>query len=63
MGVIYRDDLLPDVHPTKWVHHFGLFAAVGAAVAALATVLVFPSVLGGRATGWRSSPRCCSCSP
>jgi len=31
--------------PTKWVHHFGLFAAVGAAVAALATVLVSPAVL------------------
>jgi arabinosyltransferase B len=31
--------------PTKWVHHFGLFAAVGAAMAALATVLVSPSVL------------------
>ena len=31
--------------PDQWVHHFGLFAAVGAAVAALATVLVSPSVL------------------
>ncbi|KUI00561.1 arabinosyltransferase [Mycolicibacterium acapulense] len=31
--------------PTKWVHHFGLFAAVGAAMAALATVLVSPAVL------------------
>jgi arabinosyltransferase B len=31
--------------PTKWVHHFGLFAAVGAAMAALTTVLVSPAVL------------------
>jgi len=31
--------------PTKWVHHFGLFAAVGAAMAAVATVLVSPAVL------------------
>jgi arabinosyltransferase B len=31
--------------PTKWVHHFGLFAAVGAAMAALATVLMGPTVL------------------
>ncbi len=31
--------------PTKWVHHFGLFAAVGAAMAALATVLVSREVL------------------
>lgn len=31
--------------PTKWVHHFGLFAAVGAAMAALATVLVSPIVM------------------
>ncbi|MUM32237.1 arabinosyltransferase C-terminal domain-containing protein, partial [Mycolicibacterium sp. CBMA 361] len=31
--------------PTKWVHHFGLFAAVGAAMAAVATVVVSRSVL------------------
>ncbi|WP_236971441.1 arabinosyltransferase domain-containing protein [Mycobacterium haemophilum] len=31
--------------PTKWVHHFGLFAAVGAAMAALTTVLVSHEVL------------------
>ncbi|WP_454561860.1 arabinosyltransferase domain-containing protein [Mycobacterium haemophilum] len=31
--------------PTKWVHHFGLFAAVGGAMAALTTVLVSPAVL------------------
>ncbi|PWQ89308.1 arabinosyltransferase, partial [Enterococcus faecium] len=31
--------------PTKWIHHFGLFAAVGGAMAALATVLVSPAVL------------------
>ncbi|MDT5284422.1 MAG: arabinosyltransferase, partial [Mycobacterium sp.] len=30
--------------PTKWVHHFGLFAAVGAAMAAVATILVSPAV-------------------
>ncbi|MCG5432967.1 arabinosyltransferase domain-containing protein [Mycobacterium sp. MYCO198283] len=31
--------------PTKWVHHFGLFAAVGAAMAAVTTVLVSAAVL------------------
>jgi arabinosyltransferase B len=31
--------------PTKWVHHFGLFAAVGAAMAALTTVLVSREVV------------------
>ena len=31
--------------PTKWIHHFGLFAAVGGAMAALATVMVSPLVL------------------
>ncbi|MFN8071585.1 MAG: arabinosyltransferase domain-containing protein [Mycobacterium sp.] len=45
MGVIYATIFCLMFTPTKWVHHFGLFAAVGAAVAALATVLVSPSVL------------------
>ncbi len=31
--------------PHKWVHHFGLFAAVGAAMAAVVTVLASPVVL------------------
>ncbi|RFD27152.1 arabinosyltransferase [Mycobacterium uberis] len=31
--------------PTKWVHHFGLFATMGAAMAALTTVLVSHKVL------------------
>lgn len=45
MGVIFATIFCLMFTPTKWVHHFGLFAAVGAAVAALATVLVSPSVL------------------
>ena len=45
MGVIFATMFTLMFTPTKWVHHFGLFAAVGAAVAALATVLVSPSVL------------------
>ncbi|MCW1957846.1 MAG: arabinosyltransferase domain-containing protein [Mycobacterium sp.] len=45
MGVIFATMFFLMFTPTKWVHHFGLFAAVGAAVAALATVLVSPSVL------------------
>ena len=45
MGVIFATMFCLMFTPTKWVHHFGLFAAVGAAVAALATVLVSPSVL------------------
>jgi arabinosyltransferase B len=45
MGVILATMFFLMFTPTKWVHHFGLFAAVGAAMAALATVLVSPSVL------------------
>ena len=45
MGVILATMFVLMFTPTKWVHHFGLFAAVGAAMAALATVLVSPGVL------------------
>jgi arabinosyltransferase B len=45
MGVIFGTMFFLMFTPTKWVHHFGLFAAVGAAMAALATVLVSPMVL------------------
>jgi len=45
MGVIFATIFCLMFTPTKWVHHFGLFAAVGAAMAALATVLVSRSVL------------------
>ena len=45
MGVILGTMFFLMFTPTKWVHHFGLFAAVGAAMAALATVLVSPKVL------------------
>jgi len=45
MGVIFATMFFLMFTPTKWVHHFGLFAAVGAAVAALTTVLVSPKVL------------------
>ena len=45
MGVIFLTMFFLMFTPTKWVHHFGLFAAVGAAMAAVATVLVSPSVL------------------
>ncbi len=45
MGVIFGTVFFLMFTPTKWVHHFGLFAAVGAAMAAVATVLVSPSVL------------------
>jgi arabinosyltransferase B len=46
MGIIFLTVFFLMFTPTKWVHHFGLFAAVGAAMAALATVLVSPRVLG-----------------
>ena len=42
MGTIFGTIFFLQFAPTKWVHHFGLFAAVGAAMAALATVLVSP---------------------
>jgi arabinosyltransferase B len=45
MGIIFGTMFFLMFTPTKWVHHFGLFAAVGAAMAALATVLVSPMVL------------------
>ncbi|BBY26534.1 arabinosyltransferase domain-containing protein [Mycolicibacterium sediminis] len=45
MGVIFGTIFFLMFTPTKWIHHFGLFAAVGAAMAALATVLVSPVVL------------------
>lgn len=45
MGIIFATIFFLMFTPTKWIHHFGLFAAVGAAVAALATVLVSPVVL------------------
>jgi arabinosyltransferase B len=45
MGVILGTIFFLTFAPTKWVHHFGLFAAVGAAMAALTTVLVSPAVL------------------
>jgi arabinosyltransferase B len=45
MSIIFLTMFFLMFTPTKWVHHFGLFAAVGAAMAALATVLVSPKVL------------------
>ena len=45
MGIIFGTMFFLMFTPTKWVHHFGLFAAVGAAMTALATVLVSRSVL------------------
>ena len=45
MGIIFATMFFLMFTPTKWVHHFGLFAAVGAAMAALATVLVSRAVL------------------
>jgi arabinosyltransferase B len=45
MGVIFGTMFFLMFTPTKWVHHFGLFAAVGAAMAGLATVLVSHEVL------------------
>jgi arabinosyltransferase B len=45
MGVIFGTMFFLMFTPTKWVHHFGLFAAVGAAMAAVTTVLVSRAVL------------------
>lgn len=45
MGVIFGTMFFLMFTPTKWVHHMGLFAAVAAAMAALATALVSPTVL------------------
>jgi len=45
MGVILGTMFFLMFTPTKWVHHFGLFAAVGAAMAAVVTVLVSSAVM------------------
>ncbi|TXI60533.1 arabinosyltransferase domain-containing protein [Mycolicibacterium mageritense] len=45
IGIILGTIFFLTFTPTKWIHHFGLFAAVGAAMAALATVLMGPTVL------------------
>ncbi|WP_166907003.1 arabinosyltransferase domain-containing protein [Mycobacterium sp. DL440] len=45
MGIIFATMFCLMFTPTKWVHHFGLFAAVGAAMAAVVTVLAGPAVL------------------
>lgn len=45
MGIIFATMFCLMFTPTKWVHHFGLFAAVGAAMAAVVTVLASPVVL------------------
>ena len=45
VGIIFGTMFFLMFTPTKWVHHFGLFAAVGAAMAAVATVLVSRAVL------------------
>ncbi len=45
MGIIFATIFFLMFTPTKWIHHFGLFAAVGGAMAALATVMVSPMVL------------------
>ncbi|KAA0097747.1 arabinosyltransferase [Mycolicibacterium sp. P1-18] len=45
VGIIFGTMFFLMFTPTKWVHHFGLFAAVGAAMAAVATVLASRVVL------------------
>lgn len=45
MGIIFATIFFLMFTPTKWIHHFGLFAAVAGAMAALATVMVSPVVL------------------
>lgn len=45
MGVILATMFSLMFAPTKWVHHFGLFAAVAGAMAALTTVLVSRQVV------------------
>ncbi|MCV7430062.1 arabinosyltransferase domain-containing protein [Mycolicibacterium bacteremicum] len=45
MGIIFATIFFLMFTPTKWIHHFGLFAAVGGAMAALTTVMVSRTVL------------------
>lgn len=45
MGIIFATIFFLMFTPTKWIHHFGLFAAVAGAMAALTTVMVSRTVL------------------
>ena len=45
LGIFFATLLALMFTPTKWIHHFGLLAGIGAAMAALATVLVSRRVL------------------
>ena len=45
MGIIFATMFFLMFAPTKWVHHFGLFASVAGAMAALTTVLMSRAVL------------------
>lgn len=38
--------------PTKWTHHFGIFAGIGAAVAVAAVLSLRPKVVGGARNAW-----------
>ena len=38
--------------PTKWTHHFGIFAGIGAAVAVAAVLSLRPKVVGGPRNAW-----------
>jgi arabinosyltransferase B len=45
MATIYATIFLLALNPTKWTSHFGVFAGIGGAIAALDTVLLGPAVL------------------
>jgi arabinosyltransferase B len=45
VGIFFATIVALMFTPTKWIHHFGLFAGIGAAMAALTTVLVSRQVV------------------
>lgn len=52
LGVVLGSLLLLMLTPTKWTHHFGVFAGVGAALAAAAAVALGPTVVRSVRNRW-----------
>ncbi|WP_333617772.1 arabinosyltransferase domain-containing protein [Dietzia sp.] len=50
--VILGSLLLLVFTPTKWTHHFGIFAGIGGAVAVVAVLALRPAVLGSARNAW-----------
>lgn len=52
VGVILGSLALLVFTPTKWTHHFGIFAGIGGAIAVVAVLALRPKVLGSARNAW-----------